>query len=44
MLDDTFNPYERKLPDAFREVAASTSTGSIRFEPWIRRLRPTSQG
>jgi hypothetical protein len=44
MLDDTFNPYERKLPDAFREAAASTSTGSIRFEPWIRALAPYVAG
>lgn len=44
MLDDTFNPYERKLSDAFREVAASTSTGLIRFEPWIRALVPYVAG
>jgi hypothetical protein len=42
MLDDTFNPYERKLPDAFREVATSTSW--IHFEPWVRALVPYVAG
>ena len=46
MFDDTFNPYERKLPDAFREVAASirTSPGLLRFEPWMRALVPYVAG
>jgi len=42
MLDDTFNPYERKLPAAFREVQASRNF--IHFEPWMRALVPYVAG
>lgn len=41
-LDDTFNPYERRLPEAFRQVAASS--GLMLFEPWIRTLVPYVAG
>ena len=42
LLDDTFNDYERKLPDAFSQIA--DSTGLIPFEPWIRTLMPYVAG